>query len=198
MVQETMPILAVRAAKLLPDGFASVAQIHTFGRQEDAVCLVGTGGRTARTMRDQHRSGHSSYAPDPECTCGFYAVPADGRPYHQSLWETSVELQVELRGRIIEHELGYRAQRQIVLEVRVPRMCQTSGTACSCNGLREARSIRFVASTLRPDYSTAQVSCRKPGRRKIRDLGETLNVTYVSFGEYAKRVGVPVVQVDTT
>lgn len=195
MVQETVPILAVRAAKLLPEKFASVAQIHTFGRQEDAVCLAGGIG-VIRSAANPHWAGHERYAPDPDCSCGFYAVPADGRPYHQSLWETSVELQVELRGRIIEHELGYRAQRQIVLEVRVPRMCQTSGIACSCYGLRESRSIRFATSTLRPAFGSARVSCRKPGRRKIRNLGETLNVTYVSFGEYAKRVGVPVIQVD--
>lgn len=57
-------------------------------------------------------SGHS--APSPGCTCGFYALkyrPGPARAITEALAE------VELFGVVIEHENGYRAERQRILSL---------------------------------------------------------------------------------
>jgi hypothetical protein len=67
-------------------------------------------------------------APDEDCTCGFYAVnctrllatfpivtPASG--LHQGIEFGVVLGRVELAGKIIEHEYGYRAERARIAEL---------------------------------------------------------------------------------
>jgi hypothetical protein len=72
--------------------------------------------------------GEPHSAPDARCTCGFYAVDND-----EDLWRLGggdpelVVLDVELSGRLIEHEHGYRASNQRVRRVRVPRRCARCG-----------------------------------------------------------------------
>ena len=72
--------------------------------------------------------GEPHAAPDTECTCGFYAVDND-----DDLWRLGggdpelVVLDVELSGRVIEHEHGYRASDQRVRAVSIPRRCVRCG-----------------------------------------------------------------------
>lgn len=56
-------------------------------------------------------------APKLDCTCGFYAVR---NPDDLSVGYGSVRLDVELSGRVIVHERGYRAQHQRVLRAHTP------------------------------------------------------------------------------
>src|SRR5690606_31567838 len=71
----------------------------------------------ARCARSKEH-GHVT-PPDPACRCGFYGVPYHAldvldrfRHYGQQ-----VRLQVEFSGKVIEHERGYRAERQRILQV---------------------------------------------------------------------------------
>jgi hypothetical protein len=67
--------------------------------------------------------------PDPRCTCGFYGVPHKHAKEVMADYQsgTFCRLEVELFGRVIKHERGYRAQRQRVLSVAVLRRCHTIG-----------------------------------------------------------------------
>lgn len=69
-----------------------------------------------------HRSSH--IAPEPGCTCGFYAVPdldelTDVTEHHPR----SVVLEVELGGTVVEHERGMRGEQQTVLAMLFPGHC---------------------------------------------------------------------------
>lgn len=72
--------------------------------------------------------GEPHAAPDAQCTCGFYAVDND-----DDLWRLGggdpelIVLDVELSGRVIEHEHGYRASDQRVRAVSIPRRCVRCG-----------------------------------------------------------------------
>lgn len=108
-VQGDMPILAHRAAHLWllrgVEPFGSVSHNHNFGVEEQAECL------------NQTNIHEGEPAPALVCDCGFYAVPLDAEPWGN---DDSVVLMVELSGTVIEHEQGYRAQHQRVVECQVP------------------------------------------------------------------------------
>lgn len=117
VVEESMPILAYRAAYLSVGRsgvhWTSLNQASTFGVDADASC--------------RHKASLYSYglgppsrhdAPCLSCDCGFYAVPSDKESWHQG---TTVGLLVELSGKVIEHEVGYRAGHQRVMECILPR-----------------------------------------------------------------------------
>lgn len=115
---ESIPILACRYAGLKlerinhPDvgrmftvRFLSVVSSNeSFGRDASATC----------NKIFYHQ------APDWDCTCGFYAVPADMLPRH-NYSKGLTTLQVELSGLVVAHDEGYRAEHQRVLEVVVQR-----------------------------------------------------------------------------
>lgn len=65
-------------------------------------------------------------AADPDCSCGFYAMKKPSR-VHPMLQGEDVILEVELFGRVICCESGYRAERQRVLSVTVARHCTFCG-----------------------------------------------------------------------
>lgn len=128
-----MPVLAHRWAKLyLPSEkrgegflpFEAMGSLHgRFGVLDTARCL-----RITFDMDDQMRIAPVKHqAPAVGCTCGFYSfhldVPGDG---HFGRIGDQFELLVELKGTIVEHERGYRAQQQRVLEVRL-RPCNLCG-----------------------------------------------------------------------
>jgi hypothetical protein len=123
VVHENIPILAHRMAKLVNTGqgwkFSSVGGDHgTFGADADARCVQTSWGYSL----SQAKPGRHP-APDVDCSCGFYAVPADKLDHFNY---SGVALQVELSGRVIEHELGYRAEHQRVLSW-APPVCAVCG-----------------------------------------------------------------------
>jgi hypothetical protein len=138
-IKETLPILAHRAAHLR----ATVNGIRLFSLahgpleiEDDAVCACA-----------YYDLEPSQLPRHPECpadfgTCGFYAVPADIEAQHGS---ATVDLLVELSGKVVEHEFGYRAQHQRILEVRVQRahcwLCRNVPTHLRFDSYSDARPV---------------------------------------------------------
>lgn len=74
------------------------------------------------------QQGHDHRPPAWSCTCGFYAHTTD-RELEQSWGDLRrpywARLVVELSGRVVEHERGWRASRQVVLEASWEDRCET-------------------------------------------------------------------------
>lgn len=116
IIEDDQPILATRYAGLrVYDGKAVFLSVgindSEFGIIEDAVC---------RSKQYRLTNGSEHRAPDWDCSCGFWAVPADKLPKHASDYGSQLILQVELSGDIIVHDEGYRAEHQEVLQVMIP------------------------------------------------------------------------------
>ena len=113
------PLLAVKRAhvRLSPDG------------TEATLTGLTAGGRYAVDARASCPRGCAH--PTPRCRCGFYAMRSDvesRRLPREAAWARrseplSVRLDVELSGVVLEYELGYRAERQRVVEVGIPDRC---------------------------------------------------------------------------
>lgn len=147
-VRETTPILAQRYALLkIPQAkgrpvFDSVTNWGGhFEADADATCnrtdeweaylrrllTYGGGSGAIHRMIEETKPDAQHRAPDPDCSCGFYAVPADKLPeYAGAYGDQTILLLVELSGRVIEHEAGYRAEHQRVVEARIPH-CRWCG-----------------------------------------------------------------------
>ena len=94
-------------------------------------------------------------APAADCSCGFYAVADDTQLWRLGADEPELAvLDVELAGRVIEHDHGYRASDQ-----RVHRTC--ASTACACAAASGPRRSRTAAS------AASCPSCRRCARRAV-------------------------------
>jgi hypothetical protein len=113
------PITARKFARLVRRG-DGIAFLPAFFQANSAPYSAAS--RAACELGEPHA------APDAQCTCGFYAVDND-----DDLWRLGggdpelVVLDVELSGRVIEHEHGYRASDQRVRAVSIPRRCVRCG-----------------------------------------------------------------------
>lgn len=104
-IKDGMPILASRYVGLVHQNdrfrFRSVIREHyLFDIDAMATC--------------NKVSSHK--VPDLACTCGFYAVPLGLIKDHAY---AGFKALVELSGTVIEHETGYRAQHQRIVEVQI-------------------------------------------------------------------------------
>ncbi len=71
-------------------------------------------------------AGHD--APQADCSCGFYAVADEGQLWRLGADEPELAVvEVELSGRLIEHDHGYRASDQRVRALRVHGVCVRCG-----------------------------------------------------------------------
>jgi hypothetical protein len=162
VVRDTMPILAHRYAQIVstPDGFMfkSVTDYGTtFGIDAEAACRVHA---TTRGMAWSYGLGpmpewmKPHRPPGAHCQCGFYAVPADKLPEYRY---SGVPLLVELSGRVIEHEFGYRAEHQRIVEVGRP-MCPGCGQPAMRCWIGPAPSNGIVWDCGRHELMGVQVS----------------------------------------
>jgi hypothetical protein len=93
-------------------------------------------------------------APDADCSCGFYAVDDDTHLWRLGADEPELAvLDVELAGRVIEHDHGYRASHQRVVKV------QFHGVCVRCGKRAETFSHRRFGSLV--------PSCRRCARRLV-------------------------------
>lgn len=81
------------------------------------------------------------FAPNQDCSCGFYSCKdiSSLHPFSPFYWDRNsapmVLLEVELYGKVIEHERGYRAQYQRVMKVYLsplPGKCFSCGQTEQC------------------------------------------------------------------
>lgn len=126
VVKDDMPILAHRAARvvMLPGGwvrfrpmYASLRFAQPWLTELRAECYGREMGSGLPARHDCPYGG-ADYNSHGGCRCGIYAVPADVEADHMAA-RASVDLLVELYGRIVVHEKGYRAAFQRVLECRL-------------------------------------------------------------------------------
>jgi hypothetical protein len=108
--------------------------------------------------------GRGHDAPEPACTCGFYAVETDDELWRLGCDEPDLAvLEVELSGRVIEHEHGYRASHQRVRAIRMHRRCSRCGRAAELLHRRR--------------FGTLVPSCARCARRPV-----TLDEASASIG----------------
>jgi DNA-binding CsgD family transcriptional regulator len=99
---------------------ASLHSLTCSGRQDCPWVNARLGWVTA-SCRLEDDPWHVT--PSEDCSCGFYAVPtvldvfAQGVPEEHGDGTGCVMGRVELAGRIVEHEFGYRAERARITEL---------------------------------------------------------------------------------
>jgi hypothetical protein len=104
-------------------------------------------------------------APDAECSCGFYAVAAEGQLWRLGADEPELAVvDVELSGHVIEHDHGYRASDQRVRAVKVHGVCVRCGQRADVFGHRR--------------FGGLVPACRRCARRPIdaSAVGDALGV----------------------
>lgn len=156
VVQGDIPILAHRAAKLRFHGdgrpWAPVTDHGgPFGIDTKAACnRYGLYSLSMSRLYESH--GHGS-TPSVDCTCGFYALPPDlDATYGHN---GRVTLLVELSGRVIEHEKGYRAAHQRVIECRLPA-CRYCGQMADMVDVLDGEMAQAVCAKHVPSQATPE------------------------------------------
>jgi hypothetical protein len=141
-----------KVARLVADtstpagGFLGLTVGGLYGSDTTASCEVLAGSLPPKRRWGRRRIPPAHGAPDLSCSCGFYAyqqrAPATdllaSRPPISRLFGTAL-LEVDLGGTVIEFDRGFRASRQRVLGVQVPRWC----VSCAAEG--EAQRARWLA-----------------------------------------------------
>lgn len=98
------------------------------------------------------------------CTCGFYAMPtlkALGESWGEARLDHWALLTVELFGRVVEHERGWRAARQTVLEAAWEDHCHQCGKTT-------AAGFGFIRDRPGPLVPL----CRECGHKGLMSVGE--------------------------
>lgn len=124
VVEGDVPILAHRSANLRvlrgSEPFGAVTAKGWFGLEADATCYGGDlySFTISAYYGREHLARSTHSAPAIGCHCGFYALPPDLPSTYETIG--TVTLLVELSGTVIEHEQGYRASHQSVVECQLP------------------------------------------------------------------------------
>jgi hypothetical protein len=98
------------------------------------------------------RVGGEHPVPDWHCTCGFYAVADDEHLrdlFGRDVPECWAHATVELSGRVVEHERGWRAAHQVVLGVSWPDRCQCCHRAPADGFLLPHRDLQPIVPACR-------------------------------------------------
>jgi hypothetical protein len=112
------PIAARKLARLGVEHDRVVLRPAFFRQLGDAYGAVAR----ASCALDDHDAPHA------DCSCGFYAVADESQLWRLGADEPELAvLEVELAGRVIEHDHGYRASDQRVLAVRFHGVCVRCG-----------------------------------------------------------------------
>lgn len=143
-VEGDQPILAHRLAYLVFDGtskpWRSLNAGIRFGADATAECAKWSS--RLRYSYVEREALHS--APGVGCTCGFYALPADVEAWAEG--NAYVTLLVELMGTVVEHERGYRASHQRIVECQFS-CCPLCGGESSVINVDDEGT--FLAATCR-------------------------------------------------
>lgn len=188
-VEGDMPILAHRIARLTFDGtslpFKPLHRGRPFGVDSTARCEVEHAYMSVRGFYESRPKPHTS--PGLDCQCGFYSVPSDVEPWGEG--HDFVTLLVELSGTVIEHEKGYRAEHQRVVECQVPA-CRYCGNQ---SAVIDVRSGQMYEATCKAHVAQVAVEQCGDGRVLIDVADLSLPVPTVPLGRSvdAGALGVP-------
>lgn len=118
--QQAEPIVAWKRARIkVHDGHPVLCGV-VFGRYKPVDVAQHLGIWDSVFQMPAH------VAPDLDCACGFYGVAKDhlydaSFDYHA---RSCADLEVELYGKVIAHEQGWRAEKQRVLAVHLDLFCR--------------------------------------------------------------------------
>lgn len=106
--------------------FQGVGAHYGYGVDDEAKCRADRYGLRVQflgqTIGEEYPLAHA--APRLDCGCGFWAYRSADAPVE---YPNAAYLDVELYGRIIEFEKGYRAQHQRVMRVTFDNWCYDCG-----------------------------------------------------------------------
>lgn len=145
-VERAEPIRAWRGVQILANSFTVYLgsmnhQLGNFAADEQkAVCGVHRYFGMYPLVGQQPVEGHE--APGLNCECGFYGVKKKADAYGAFVAEA------DFYGTVIEHELGYRAEYQRILSIRVVRPALCAGRFL-CDGTPGV--ITFAPDTMTPN-----------------------------------------------
>ena len=120
---DEIPIIAYKlAVPIIVRGIPSLmslftGMVYTDKHADRAFCR-----NRPYSMISGNQDHYDHVVPEAECTCGFYAMRDQtnlGFRMHRKMDQNTVLLEVELFGKVIVHEMGYRAERQRFLHVWV-------------------------------------------------------------------------------
>lgn len=158
------PIVAYRAWGYTFDDLRGA--LHPFSGvcNDDAFGWSGAGDRWVaascqmlelEVIDDEHR------VPDEHCSCGFYSVKELSTLRQMFSYRASVHVlgRIELAGKIIEHEVGYRAERARIVELIPWRGTEgIVGRLAACLGVGMGDPIPAL-STMPPDRPSSPRRC---------------------------------------
>jgi hypothetical protein len=175
------PITAVKLARLVEvDGRISFAPRYArelsnpYEADADAVC--------------ESEANHT--APAPRCRCGFHGVAARDELWRLDMSPEAVILEVELAGKVIEHEFGWRAGHQSVLGLHLPALCARWGCRRATVGVAPGRADAYELG-MKP-WTLLRPSCARCAKRKlvtIADLASALGVEVTVDSPPPRRFG---------
>lgn len=123
--------------------------------------------------------GH--FAPQVGCSCGFYAVQDPLELLRLGpLMPEAVLVDVQLGGRVVEHDFGVRAEVQLVERVRVPSRCG------ECEAAEAVGFSLHPAGMLLRDLRPVCSRCMAVAQRM-----HWWRCSPMSFDDVASRLGVP-------
>lgn len=157
-IHRELPVLGQRAVRVSIDKDSEQLQLHSVVRT------------TQLELLDQATCLFDHAVPAEGCGCGFWAIkPGTREQYH------GIHATVELSGRVIEGDVGYRAQWQRILELHLPRciLCETphierigkfsSPSAATCFQCRKGRNfVQGIPCDLENSYAPLQVVKASP------------------------------------
>lgn len=181
------PISAYRSWYVVqePDGVA----LHSLHRGH--IWQKGTNTAECQRRGIMGRPAHAGFAPDLECSCGFYAARPD-QAY--TAWDrkkrahVSAATEIDMWGRIIQCTAGYKAQHvalgdaPLVLEVSCELDCDRPPVAAE---LRRGKLPTFCEQH-HPDYYTVDpvlINLEKWLPEAARQLEARYDVEVVYFGD---------------
>lgn len=182
-----LPILAYKAACIAwrPGGRFTLHGVGVGGdytAEATAQCMNGGDGwvYTSASFASLNAAQPRPHeAPHPDCSCGFYASQ------DRSLvdrGEPMLLLDVELYGRVIVHEHGYRAEKQRVLRAAASMQCEFCG--------HEANRLVLING-----YTAATGTINDDGSSILRfRCGAHVGPSDVSFsiGEVSDKLGIAI------
>jgi hypothetical protein len=141
------PIVGLKYAAVVIDDEGEFRFQSTTSRSGHARCYDVEGRAVCQSGRE-HR------APSWRCTCGYYAM-GDAATLRTAWERIGIDpdwamLEVELTGRVIEHDRGWRGQRQTILAAVWDDRCSRCGQATATGFILPTRFGTAVRPVCRP------------------------------------------------